>query len=305
MLFLRCAVFLLAGLSLAACRREVAPEGQGAAHLEALRQAGMLDGKRGSMHVLDVRLVTPKATRWSAAGAPFWWATLQTDDGEAGYLAWKDGSSHALIDFSMEGQVSLDLPGARVLDGVPPVQQFAVRGSDGKPVASGCVPTAGASLMAYWSNRGTFDWQADDSHQGLVLRLRDRMAMSALPDLEGFTDGKLQLAGATTSALVAALKEDAAQYKVKVEVASSAFAFDALRQEIRAGRPAVVTCAVLVPRKPELSWGHAVVAVGYAEIAGEPFIAVIDNFLEARQPGTVRWIAASQCREIVVIRPIR
>lgn len=305
MFFLRCAVFLLAGLSLAACRREVAPEGQGAAHLEALRQAGMLDGKRGSTHVLDVRLVTPKATRWSTGAPSFWWATLQTDDGEAGYLAWKDDASHALIDFSLEGLVSLDLSRARVLDGVPPVQQFAVRGSDGKPVASGCVPTAGASLMAYWSNRGTFDWQADDSHQGLVLRLRDRMAMSALPDLEGFTDGKMQLAGATTSALVAALKEDAAQYKVKVEVASSAFAFDALRQEIRAGRPAVVTCAVLVPRKPELSWGHAVVAVGYAEIAGEPFIAVIDNFLEARQPGTVRWIAASRCREIVVIRPIR
>jgi hypothetical protein len=299
--------FLILSLALwlGGCRRELGPEEQGAAHLEALRQAGMLDGKRGSTHVLDVRLITPKATRWSSGAPSFWCATLQTDDGEAGFLAWKGDASHALVDFLLEGQLSLDLPGARVLDGVPPVQQFVVRGADGKPVASGCVPTAGASLMAYWSNRGTFDWQADDSHQGLVLRLRDRMAMSVLPDLEGFTDGKMQLAGATSSALVAALKEDAAQYKVKAEVTSSAFTFEALRQEIRAGRPAVLICTVLVPRKPELAWGHAVVAVGFAEVAGEPFIAVIDNFLEARQPGTVRWIAAAQARELVFVRPVR
>ena len=85
---------LLLALALFGCRRAPTAEEQGALHLTALRRAGFLAGKRGSTQVLDVRLVTPKATRLSASGEPLWWATLQTDDGEAGFLAWQIGRAH-------------------------------------------------------------------------------------------------------------------------------------------------------------------------------------------------------------------
>lgn len=298
-------MLLLAGLLAAGCRRGWTTEEQGHTHLQALRAAGLLGGNRGSTHVLEVRQVTPKDSSLAPAGEAVWWATLQTDDGEAGYLAWRVDGDHALVDFSLEGLSKLELPTARVLDGVPPIQQFPVRGADGKPVASGCVPTAGGSLMAYWSNRGTFDWQADDSHQGLVLRLRDRLPMAALPDLDGYADGKMALAGTSSEALVAGLRADAEQYKVKVAVTMQPFVFADLREEIQAERPVLLTCRVLVPRKPELTWGHAVVAVGYAEVAGQPYVAVIDNFYAARYPGTVRWIAADRCRELICVRPVK
>jgi len=305
MLLLRCALFLLVGLALGGCRRQPSPRETGARHLAALREAGLLAGSRGATQVLAVRMVSPRPTRWSADPAPFWWASLRNEDGEAGYLAWKADASQELLDFSLEGLVALETPAARVLDGVPPVQQFVVRGGDGQPVASGCVPTAGASLIAYWSNRGTFDWQADDSHQGLTRRLRDRMPMVVLPDLEGYTDGAMALAGASTEALVAALAEDAKDYKVRVTIARTPFDFGALQREIGLGQPVVLICGVLVPRKPELAWGHAVVAVGFAQVAGRPFVAVVDNFHVPRQPGTVRWIAAERCRELVFVRPVR
>ncbi len=298
-------LLVLLGMLLFGCRREPTAEGQAASHLAALRQAGFLGGKRGSTQVLDVRLVAPQATGFSAAGEPLWWATLQTDDGEAGFLAWQVGGGHELVDFALEGLAELSTEQGVALPGVPPIQQFAVRGKDGQAVASGCVPTAAASLVAYWSNRGTYDWQADDSHEGLTLRLRDRLPMQAIPDLAGFTDGKMALAGTSAHALVAGLKEDAAQYKVPVAVTLEPFAFAALRQEIVAGRPALLTCGVPVPRKPELSWGHAVVAVGFAEIDGRPFVAVVDNYLVVRSPGTLRWIAADRCRELVFVRPAR
>ncbi len=301
----RAILLLLLGLTLFGCRREPTAQEQGALHLATLRQAGLLGGKRESTRVLDVRLVTPKATGFSASSEPLWWATLRTDDDEAGYLAWRASGERALVDFSLEGLTEVSAPQTVALPGVPPIQQFALRGPDGKPVASGCVPTAAASLVAYWSNRGTYDWQADDSHEGLTLRLRDRLPMQSIPDLVGFTGGKMALAGTSAQALVTGLKEDAAQYKVAVAVTLEPFAFAALRQEIAAGRPALVTCGVPVPRKPELSWGHAVVAVGFAEVDGRPFVAVVDNYLVVRSPGTLRWIAAERCRETIFVRPVR
>lgn len=300
----RAILLLLLGLTLFGCRREPTAEEQGALHLAALRRAGFWVGQREPVR-LTVHLVLPQATRLSASGEPLWWATLQTADGAAGFLAWRANGDRALVDFSLEGLTEISVPQAVALPGVPPIQQFSLRGPDGKPVASGCVPTAAASLVAYWSNSGAYDWQADDSHEGLTLRLRDRLPMQAIPDLDGFTDGKMALAGTSALALVAGLKEDAAQYKVAVAVTLEPFAFASLREEIDAGRPALVTCGVPVPRKPELNWGHAVVAVGYAEVDGRPFVAVVDNYLAVRVPGTLRWIAAERCRETVFVRPVR
>ena len=270
-----------------------------------MRHAGLLGGQRGSTQILEVRQVQPVATRWSAPGGPIYWAALQSDNGPAGYLAWRANGQHELVDFSLEGLTELAAPRAKAIPGVPPIQQFALRGSDGKPVASGCVPTAGGSLMAYWSNRGTFDWQADDSHEGLILRLRDRLPMAVMPDEEGYTDGKMALAGAMPDALVAGLKADAAQYRIPVDISLVPFSFPSLRKEIDEARPVVLMCNVLVPRKPELSWGHAVVAVGYAEVGGRPFVGVIDNFYACAQPGTVRWVDASRCQALVLVRPTK
>ena len=298
----RASLCLLVALLLG-CGAEPSVEEQGREHLESLRRAGMLGAQRGSTQILKVRKVQPVATRWSPPGGQFYWATLQSDNGEAGYLAWRAKGGHEIVDFSLEGLTELAAPTAKALPGVPPIQQFAIMGADGKPVASGCVPTSGGSLMAYWSNRGTFDWQADDSHQGLVLRLRDRLPMSVLPDDEGYTDGKMALAGAYPDAWVTGLRADAAQYRVAVDIKLVRYSDQVLRTEISEGRPALLLCNVLVPRKPELTWGHAVVAVGYAEIAGRSFVGVIDNFYVCKQPGTVRWIAADRCSDLVLVRP--
>jgi len=300
----RASLCLLVALLLG-CGAEPSVEEQGREHLKSLRRAGLLGAQRGSTQILDVRKVQPIATRWSPPGELFYWATLQSDNGEAGYLAWRAKGRHEILDFSLEGLTELATPTAKALPGVPPIQQFAIMGADGKPVASGCVPTSGGSLMAFWSNRGTFDWQADDSHEGLVRRLRDRLPMMVMADAEGYTDGKMALAGAFPDALVAGLRADAAQYRIPVDIALVRYSEPVLRTEISAGRPALLLCNVLVPRKPELSWGHAVVAVGYAEVAGQPFVGVIDNFYVCKQPGTVRWIAADRCSDLVLVRPTK
>lgn len=299
---------LLGGLmavALAGCGAEPKPAGRARAHLQALAAAGLLAAPPAGLQVGEVRRVVPAATRWSPAGEPFWWAELRSARGEpAGYLAWQASAGAELLDFALEGLTEVETPQARALAGVPPIQQFPIKGADGQPVASGCVPTAGGSLMAYWSNRGTFDWQADDSHEGLVRRLRDRLPMSVLPDLEGYTDGKMALAGAMPDALVAGLKADAAQYRIPVDVTLVAYGLPALRKEIDAGRPALLMCNVLVPRKPALTWGHAVVAVGYAEVGGRTFVGVIDNFYACRQPGTIRWIEAGHALALVLVQPV-
>jgi hypothetical protein len=279
---------------------------QARTHLQALGSAGLLGDGRAAVQVASVRAVTPVATRWSAAGEPFWWAELQTPNGEAaGYLAWASSGRHELVDFSLEGLTEYEGAAAKALPGVPPIQQFPIKGADGQPVASGCVPTAGGSLMAYWSNRGTFDWQADDSHDGLVRRLRDRLPMAVLADAEGYTDGKMALAGAMPDALVAGLRADAAEYRIPVDIQLVRYSDRVLRTEISEGRPALLMCNVLVPRKPELGWGHAVVAVGYAEVGGRTFVGVIDNFYVCAQPGTVRWIDVDRCQALVLVRPTR
>ena len=251
---------------------ESRPDRDGRAHLDHLRSSGLLAGARAQTRLGEVRRIVPVATRWSAPGEPFWWAELNGPDGSAGYLAWRESGDRALLDFSLEGLVAIDLPQAQALGGVPAIQQFPLQGADGQAVASGCVPTAGASLIAYWSNRGTFDWQADDSHEGLVRRVRDRLPMSVIAD-------------------------------VRVTVAP--FRSETLAEELAAGRPALVSCVVLVPRKPELAWGHEVVAVGQAEIAGVRFVGVVDNYFAPRIPGTIRWIQAERCSSLVLVRPRR
>ena len=276
---------------------------QAESHLSALRHAGLVPKALGEVEVAAIRRIQPKPTRWVRQGRPFWWAELRGDDGAAGHLAWTDEGQ--LIDFSLEGLREVITPQAFALAGVPPIQQFPLKAPDDSAVASGCVPTAGASLIAFWSARpGTAAW-GGAGEQDLVRRLRARMRMGILPDLEGYTDGKMSLAGASPDELAEALQADADERGVDVDVALSGYDRALLGAELSAGRPVLVTCVVLLPRKPELSWGHQVVGVGRAEVGGVHYVGVVDNFFTPRIPGSIRWIADDRIGQLVLVRPRR
>lgn len=276
---------------------------QASAHLSRLRAAGLAPVDLKSLEVGAVRRVQPSPTRWQQPGRPFWWAELRCAAGSAGYLAWTDDGR--LTDFSLEGLREVTAPQAFALAGVPPIQQFPIKSPDGVLVASGCVPTAGASLIAFWSARPGLAGWAGAGEQELVRRLRTRMQMRVLPDAEGFTDGQMALAGAYPDNLAKAMQTDADERSVTVDVALSGYDRRLLGAELAAGRPVLLSCLVLVPRKPELSWGHQVVGVGRAEVSGAHFVGVIDNFYVPRISGSIRWIAEDRVIDLVLVRPRR
>jgi hypothetical protein len=276
---------------------------QAEAHLTALRSAGLVPKALGDIEVAAVRWIQPQPTRWQRQGRPFWWAGLRSTEGTAGYLAWTDEGR--LIDFSVEGLREVASAQAFVISGVPPIQQFPMRQPDGSLVASGCVPTAGASLIAFWSARPGIAAWGRAGEQDLVRRLRGRIRMGVIPDLEGYTDGKMSLAGAFPDELAEALQADADERGVVVDVALSGYDRRLLGAEFSAGRPVLVSCVVLLPRKPELSWGHQVVGVGRAEVAGAHYVGVIDNFFTPRISGSIRWIEEERVGQLVLVRPRR
>ena len=299
---LRASLFVLVAL-LIGCAEPKPEVLQAESQLAALLSAGLVPKALGEVEVAAVRRVQPKPTRWVRTGRPFWWAELRCDGGAAGHLAWTDDGR--LIDFSLEGLSAVISPQAFALAGVPAIQQFPLKAPDGSAVASGCVPTAGASLIAFWSTRsGSAAW-GGAGEQDLVLRLRGRMRMGIIPDLEGYADGKMSLAGSFPDELAEALQADADERGVDVDVALSGYDRALLGAELSAGRPVLVSCVVLLPRKPELSWGHQVVAVGRAEVGGAHYVGVIDNFFTPRIPGSIRWIAEDRVGQLVLVRPRR
>jgi hypothetical protein len=299
---LRASLFVLVAF-LCGCSEPKPEVVQAESHLAALRNAGLVPRALGEVEIAVIRRVQPLPTRWVRQGRAFWWAELRCDDVSAGYLAWTDDGR--LIDFSVEGLRDATTPQAFALAGVPPVQQFPLKSSDGTLVASGCVPTAGASLIAFWAARPAAAAWGGEGEQALVRRLRSRMRMGVIPDAEGYTDGKMSLAGAFPEQLAEALQADADERGVDVDVAISGYDRRLLSAELSAGRPVLVSCMVLVPRKPQLSWGHQVVAVGRAEIGGAHYVGVIDNFYEPRLAGTIRWVAEDRVNLLVLVRPRR
>ena len=299
---LRASLFVLVALLLG-CAEPKPEVVQAESHLAKLLSAGLVPKALGEVEVAAVRRIQPRPTRWVRTGRPFWWADLRGDDGAAGHLAWTDDGR--LIDFSLEGLSAVISSQAFALAGVPPIQQFPLKAPDGSAVASGCVPTAGASLIAFWSARsGTAAW-GGAGEQDLVRRLRGRMRMGVIPDLEGYADGKMSLAGAFPDELAEALQADADERGVDVDVALSGYDRALLGAELSAGLPVLVSCVVLLPRKPELSWGHQVVGVGRAEVGGVHYVGVIDNFFTPRIPGSIRWIAEDRIGQLVLVRPRR
>lgn len=299
---LRARLFVLVAL-LFGCAEPKPEVVQAEAHLSVLRRAGLVPNALGDVEVAGVRRIQPKPTRWVRQGRPFWWADLRGDDGAAGHLAWTDDGR--LIDFSVEGVSAVISPQAFALAGVPPIQQFPLKAPDGSAVASGCVPTAGASLIAFWSARPATAAWGGAGEQDLVRRLRARMRMGIIPDLEGYADGKMSLAGAFPDELAEALQADADERGVDVDVALSGYDRALLGAELSAGRPVLVSCVVLLPRKPELSWGHQVVAIGRAEVDGTHYVGVIDNYFTPRIPDSIRWIAEDRIGQLVLVRPRR
>ena len=299
---LRASLFVLVALFLG-CAEPKPEVVQAESHLAALRSAGLVPKTLGDIEVAAVRRIQPLPTRWVRTGRPFWWAELRCDDGSAGHLAWMDDGR--LIDFSLDGLSAVISPQAFALAGVPSGAFSGNCWIGGTPVASGCVPTAGASLIAFWSARpGAAAW-GGAGEQDLVRRLRARMRMGVIPDLEGYTDGKMSLAGAFPDELAEALQADADERGVDVDVALSGYDRQLLGAEISAGRPVLVSCVVLLPRKPELCWGHQVVGVGRAEVGGAHYVGVIDNFFTPRIPGSIRWIAEDRVAQLVLVRPRR
>jgi hypothetical protein len=299
---LRASLFVLVGF-LFGCADPKPEVVQAQAHLTAIRSAGLVSDGLKSVEIGEVRRIRPEPTRWQRQGRPFWWAELRCSDGSAGYLAWTDDGR--LIDFSVEGLRDATTPQAFALAGVPSIQQFPMKSPDGTLVASGCVPTAGASLIAFWAARPNTAAWGGEGEQALVRRLRSRMRMGVIPDAEGYTDGKMSLAGAFPDELAEALQADADERGVDVDVALSGYDRRLLGAELSAGRPVLVSCVVLLPRKPELSWGHQVVGVGRAEIGGAHYVGVIDNFFTPRIPGSIRWIADDRVGQLVLVRPRR
>lgn len=299
---LRTSLFVLVGFILG-CSEPKPEVVQAESYLTVIRAAGLVPAPIGKIEVGEVRRVQPQPSRWQRQGHPFWWAELRCAQGKAGYLAWADDGR--LIDFSIEGLREVTAVQAFALSGVPPIQQFPMQAPDGSLVASGCVPTAGASLIAFWSGRPGMAAWGGAGEQDLVRRLRGRMPMSVIPDEEGYADGKMSLAGSFPAALAEATQADADERGVNVDVAVSGFDRQLLAAELSAGRPVLLSCMVLLPRKPELSWGHQVVAVGRAEVVGVHYVGVIDNFYVPRLGGTVRWIVEDRVSQLVLVRPRR
>jgi hypothetical protein len=266
------------------------PAQRGRDHLAALTALEGLRDWTGAQ-LEQVRLVQPSKTDWSAQPAPRWQAQIVGPQNRAGYMIWENGGAGRLTDFCLDGLTTADTPECRALAGVPAIQQFALPGESG-PVASGCVPTAGASLVAFWAAHGAPAWRGEATEEALTLRIRGRLKMMTIPDTAGITGGKVALAGCFPEELARGLEADARAQAVQAQIRLERFDWARLRAEIEAGRPVLVSCTVPVPQKPELTWGHEVVAVGWAKIAGELYVGIIDNFLPVQTPGTVRWIHA-------------
>lgn len=282
----------------------------------------------------EVRRVEPRpGAKLSARLPSVWYGRIKGPEGKSGYLMWDADpvGGGKLVDFALDDWLEISGPGAKALTTVTGLQQFPLpassrlkveagaesgKGDGRKAVASGCVPTAGASVFDFWLTRqGSGSAppppapSAGRSRQrqleDLTLRLRGRIDMMTIADRDGFTDGIMDLAGANPADLAKAIRAEAGAQKLAVDVGFGAFSFDTLKAEISAGRPALLSCVVRVPHKPELSWGHEVAAVGWMELEGGlRFAGILDNFFPAKHPETVRWIREDAFQSLITVRPV-
>ncbi len=241
---------------------------------------------------------------------PVWVANLGSRQKNQGYLMWENTEEGALLEFCIEQCTPPAAAAGALVSGVPGLQQFPVRGQKGANVASGCVPTAGGSLIGFWVSHGLPTWSgADrgttDSLERYTQRLRSRMSVMEIPDTVGYTNDGMPLSGAHPQDLARALEKDAADHGLKVATSIQRFSLETLKREIAAHRPVLLSCLVRLPHKPHLSWGHEVVGVGWFEMQGHAFVGIRDNFFPTEDSETTRWIRQESFESIITVREER
>jgi|ERR1043165_113945 hypothetical protein len=276
----------------------------GARHLTAIRsQPWAKDLRRVALG--EIRLVQPKASPFGVVSQKAWHARIVNPTGPIGYVLWECDSGQ-LVEFALDTKLAFDADDAHVVQGVPPLQQFALRAGDGTAIASGCVPTSAASVVGFWIAHGQPQWRGNMSQNHMAetaKRLRSRLRMVSIPDKDGYTDDGMALAGAFPNELATAIQADANEWNVPIVCKFQRFSVSVVQTEIAAGRPVLLSCGVRVPHKPELSWGHEVAGVGWAKIGEKIFVGVLDNFFPTRHADTIRWIAQDAFSSIITVKP--
>lgn len=259
-----------------------------------------------SARLKNIRLVSEKPDLDDPMNLPpVWVAVIEGPNNSSGHLTWDSTGEGKLVEFSLDGKLEVNGNSAKAINGVPSLQEFPIKDEKEQLVASGCVPTAAASVVTFWANRKYPQWCGDDGKtpKEVALRLRRQLKMTLYPDLDGFSPNRMALAGAYPSDLLKVLKTEAVAYQVPIAMGLGRFTFPLLKEEINGSRPALLACTVRVAHKPELSWPHAVAAVGYCEIDGVKLVGVLDNFFPTKHKETVRWIREDAFRSILILRP--
>ncbi len=261
------------------------------------------------------RHIRPKTSMWTEDLPDIWEVRFELGETGGGHLFLSATEEMILEEFAFDSSKPVPPLHGDWVPGVPNLQQFPIPSPSGKGrTASGCVPTAGASLIGFWAARAHPGWldsgtahpaaQAEqDALRAATLRLRKSMRMIEIRDKEGYADGTMSLSGSTPEELAKALARDARERNVPVRVQVNDFSVEDLRTEIRAGRPALVTCVVRLPHKPDLAWGHQLVAVGCQQVEDFDYVGVVDNFYPVRNATTVRWIEKGVFGSLLTVRP--
>jgi len=299
--------FLVAHAGETPVKREIGHQERGEMILkEILSEPWTKDWKGATLK--EIRLVKQKPDLDAPTGlSPIWSAIISGPDQRTGHLMWDCwGEVGQLVEFSLDADLKFQSDKAVAITGVPGLQAFPMQDAEGRLVSSGCVPTAAASVVAYWSSKGFPQWRGDDgkTNPELAKRLRSRLKMTLFPDTDGFAENGMALSGAFPSELVKALRDDAGAHDVPIECDIAKFSMAQLKEELAAKRPVLLSCVVRVPHKPELSWGHEVAAVGWAEIDGVELAGVLDNFHPTKFPEAIRWIRQEAFQSIITLRPI-
>jgi len=252
------------------------------------------------------RLVSQKPDLAYPTGLPpVWYARIAGPQNHRGYLMWAQGEKSRLLEFALDDGFQFAGKEVKVIAGVPPIQQFPIDTQAQRPVASGCVPTAGASVICFWRKNGFPEWggTAQVTPQEVTLRLRSKLKMALFRNTDGFAQNRMDLAGAFPGDLVQALRRDAEAFGVALETRFEKFTLKVFEEEISAGRPTLLSCTVRLPSQPELSWNHEVVGVGVLRIKEQELVGVIDNFYPTKDSNTVRWISKEAFRSLIALRP--
>jgi hypothetical protein len=254
----------------------------------------------------NVRLVAEKSDLAHPIGLPpVWVADIKGPGGMAGRLMWDSTGEGRIVEFSLDAKLNVEGAKASAISGIPNLQQFPIKDAKGEAIASGCVPTSAASVVSYWADKKFPQWRGDDGRtpSDLAKRLRARLNMTPFPDTDGFTPDGMTLAGANPHELAAAIRADAREKAVEIECQIARFSFEHLQEEIKSGRPLLLSCTVRVPHKPHLSWRHEVAGVGWAVIDDVAMVGVLDNFFPTKHVEAIRWIRKDAFSSAISLRP--